>query len=301
MDQFSNFSEINLWTIQVLIVNLVIAVAMIAALRFISGLVANVKSGDELAEKDNFAFGIAFAGGIVALALMLTGVVSGEASQTIAAEGLSVLLYGVVGLFLIKIGRLIQDKIVLSNIAIQEEIKNKNLAAAFVDLGNTIAIGLVLRAVMSWVEAEMLTGVVIVLIAFVITQLILSLVTRYRLAVYSKRHSGASLQEAFAQGNVALAVRYTGHLLGVALAITAASGVVNFLPEALASSLIGWAIASLIFAVALSLLAVLVRKAVLHGINVVEEVDKQQNVGVACVEASVYLSIGLFIVALFSA
>ena len=62
---------------------------MISALRFISGVVANVDSAEELASRDNYAFGIAMAEGVISLALMLTGAVSGEPGSTSLQEAVS--------------------------------------------------------------------------------------------------------------------------------------------------------------------------------------------------------------------
>ena len=108
MGDLLNLSEVDTYIYQLLLIDLTIAVVMISVLRFIAGLVANVDSGHELASRDNFAFGIAMAAGIVSLALMLTGAVSGEPGETYLKEIVSVLSYGVVGLLLIRVGRLIQ-------------------------------------------------------------------------------------------------------------------------------------------------------------------------------------------------
>ncbi len=300
MDQLVNFSDIDTYIYQILLIDLVIAVAMISGLRFVTGLVANVNSADELADRDNVAFGIAMAAGIVALALMLTGAVSGEPGITYVSEIVSVLAYGVLGVLLIKIGRLMQDKIVLRGIEVQEQIKSGNVAAALVDAANTVATGLVLRAVMLWVESDTVSGLLFVLAAFVITQLILALVAYYRVFVYARRHGGSSLQTALEEGKVALAIRFFGHLMGVALAITAASGVVAYQSDSLLMPLLLWAGVTIVFTILVSLIASLARKVVLMGVDVVEEVDNQNNVGVAAIEAAISISIGLFFVALFA-
>ena len=133
-----------------------------------------------------------------------------------------------------------------------------------------------------------------------ITQLLLALVTKYRLLVYSRRHAGASLQEAFASGNVALSIRFMGHILGVALALTAASGVVEYDRSNLLLAVGLWAGITLLFSLLVSLLSIAACRVILWGINVVEEVDEQANIGVAAIEAAVYVSIGLFFQALFS-
>ena len=294
-----NFSAVDAYVYQIILINLVIAVGLLSGLRFVTGLVANVDSAEELATRDNYAFGIAMAAGIVALASMLTGAVSGEVGDTYLSEIVSVLSYGVLGVVLIKVGRLIQDKFVLTGIQIQQQIKSGNLAAALVDAANTLATGLILRAVMLWVESDTLNGLLIVLAAFVITQLLMALVSKYRVLVYARRHDGESLHSVLEAGKVGLAIRFLGHVLGVALAITAASGVVAYQTENLMMALLVWALVALVFAILVSLIASLARYVVLFGVDVVEEVDHQNNIGVAAIEASISISIGLFFVALF--
>ena len=291
--------DIDIFIYQILFIDLVIAVAMIAALRFLSGVVANVSSTEELATRDNFAYGIAMAGGILSLALMLTGAVSGQPGSTYLNEVISVLAYGILGLLLIKVGRWMQDKIVLRGIELQDQIRAGNLAAALVDAANTIATGLMLRAVMLWVETDALSGLLLVLTAFVSVQILLAIVASYRGWVYSRRHDGSSLQLALNDGQIALAIRFFGHVIGVALAVTAASGIVAYFTEDIALALLRWVGVALILTIFLSLIASLARKLVLLGVDVVEEVDNQNNVGVAAIEAAIAIAVGLFFVALF--
>ena len=190
MGDFTGLDSVDVYAYSILLIDLSIAVVMISGLRFLTGLVANVDSAEELASRDNAAFGIAMAAGTVSLALMLTGAVSGELGASYLEEIVSVGSYGLLGLVLIKVGRLIQDKVLLRGIEIQSQIKSGNVAAALVDAANTIAIGLILRAVMLWVESETLSGLLVVLAAFVITQLLLALVTSYRIQVFARRNNG---------------------------------------------------------------------------------------------------------------
>lgn len=300
MGDFTGLDSVDVYAYSILLIDLSIAVVMISGLRFLTGLVANVDSAEELASRDNAAFGIAMAAGTVSLALMLTGAVSGELGASYLEEIVSVGSYGLLGLVLIKVGRLIQDKVLLRGIEIQSQIKSGNVAAALVDAANTIAIGLILRAVMLWVESETLSGLLVVLAAFVITQLLLALVTSYRIQVFARRNNGNSLQQAFAEGHVALSIRFMGHLIGVALALTAASGVVAYSEQTLWIALMTWAGITLLFTMLVSLLAVIARNVILAGVDVAEEVDQQHNLGVAAIEAAIYISIGLFFTALFA-
>ena len=302
MDFLSGLEINHSWQFNTILINILIALVLLIAFRFLSGLVANVKTSEELAQKDNFAFGMSFAGGVIALAIMMTGAISGEANFDLGyghEVGL-VFAYGFVGLLLIKLGRFIQDKLVLSGVAIMSEIKKGNLAIAFVDVANGLATALVLRAVMNWVDLDSWDGLIVVLLAFLPSQLLLALITFYRLFVYRSRHDGGSLQSAWIDGNVALSIRYFGHLLGAGLAITAASGLVAFSVDAYLLPLLTWFLVGVVLAVSLSLLAIILRRVLLASIDVVQEVDREQNIAVAAIEAAIYLAVGLLLAASLS-
>ena len=57
------FDSLSFWIWGIVALDLVVAVAAICALRYASGVLFSVDSRDELAEKDNLAFGLALAGG----------------------------------------------------------------------------------------------------------------------------------------------------------------------------------------------------------------------------------------------
>lgn len=300
LTEYIQINDADLWVMSTLLVDLLVAIILLTGLRFISGLVANVHTTKELAERDNFAFGLSFSGGMIALALMMTGVVSGAANDNLFMEAAMVGLYGVAGILLIKLGRVIQDKLVMTAIPIQEEIKKGNLAAAYLDMAGTIATGFVLRSVFMWVENETVVGLVIVLVAFLLTQLLLALVTKFRLTVYEKRHPDGCLQLALKSGNVALSLRYFGHVIGVALVLAAASSFVIYNDQYLGLALLTWVVVAVAFTALLSFISIIARYVILAGINVVEEVDHQENVAVGAIEAAIYVSVATLILAVFS-
>lgn len=284
----------------VLAIDLAIAVVLLTGLRFISGLIANVSTTEELSQKDNFAFGIELAGAIVALAIMLTGAIEGEEAPNLLYETGLMAAYGVLGLILIKIGRLLQDHLILRKFSIRQAIMNENIAAAIVNVGNVIAIAIMIRAVMIWVDSNTFDGLIAVIAGFVVSQIILTLVSALRMYRYNKNNAGKCLQEALEDGNKALAIRYFGNLVGVALAITAASNFVYYRPDQLLDVIIIWTVLSFIITVLMTLLSILARSIILFKINIIEEVDQQQNVGVACIEAAIFIAMGLLPTALMA-
>jgi len=298
MDFSINFVEI--WAWQITVLDFVISVALVVGLRKFTGLVSNLSTTEELAERDNFAFGISLAGAIFALSLMLTGVLSGDVATSLLNEAILLIGYGVLGVLLIKIGRFVLDRWVLRGVAIQQEIKNANVPVALIDVANVVATGIILRAVLGWVEGDLWLSIVALLMAFVVTQLLLSLVSYSRVVIFSKRNKGKDWQEEITNGNSALALRYMGHIIGVSLAVTAASGLVVYNEQNMLYSLMLWTVAAVDLVVVATLFSFIARKFILNGIDVVEEVDTQRNIGVATIEAVIFLSIGLLLITLLA-
>ena len=58
---------------------------------------------------------------------------------------------------------------------------------------------------------------------------------------------------------------------------------------------VAWFVWAVVLAAALLGLSMLAQAVILRGVNLVDEVDKQRNVGVAAIEATVFVGIGLII------
>lgn len=288
-------NDFSLWAIGILFIDLLIAVGAICALRYLQGLLAGVDTTTELATRDNYAFGVSVAGGTLALALVLAGAVSGEASAGLLGEAWSVAMYAVIGIVLLKVGTIINDQVIFHRFSLKEQVHEHNIAAGIVQAANLIALGLIINTAAHWVESESWLGVFLVILVFFVAQIVLLAVTRLRGRIYEKRHNGGTLQRALEKGNSALAIRYAGHLLSAALGVKAASGLVAYQSLALVSLVFNWLFVALLITAAISGLAALARHAVLLNIDVVEEVDEQQNIGVASIEASTYIAVGLIV------
>jgi len=284
----------------ILAIDLILAIILLTAFRKLAALISNINTADELASKDNFAFGLVFAGGLISLSIVLTGVVSGDAGHSLFSEIVLVVTYGVLGIILMMLSRKVLDNFALPDINIHEEIMKGNMAAAIVDTGNLLATAIIVKAAMNWIDDNSLFGLISVVIGFIVSQLVLILVTQYRNRVYASRHNGKSLQDALRANNKAIALRYCGHKIGVALAVTAASGFVAYNDERILMASLAWGLISVILTVALSLIAIAARHVILAKIDVVSEVDDQQNIGVGFIEATIYVSIGLLLAALIA-
>ena len=289
---------LSIWFWGIVALDLAVAVAAMCALRYGSGVLFSVSSRDELAEKDNFAFGVALAGGALAAALVLAAAGAGEPAVTFTEELGATVSYALVGLVLLKLGILVNDWIVFHDFSVKAAIKEQNLAAGVVQAANLVALGVLINGAINWAEGGLLQGLISVVVMFFLAQLVVLGVTRTRAAIYSRRNDGEEWQAAIENGNAALAVRYAGHLIGTALASSSAGGMVSFIAGVDASAWIAyaaWFLWAVVLAAVLLVLSMLAQRVILSGIDVVEEVDRQRNVGVAAIEAAVFVGIGLVI------
>jgi len=300
MNTFIDITALNQDLLIYLAIDITIAIVLLGAMRFISGLSAKVNSTEELAKEDNFAFGISVAGSIAALGIVLTGAITGENAPSYLMEAIGMFSYGLLGLILIKVGRIIHDKIALNQIDKNLQIKNHNLTVGLVDAAGAIATAIIIRAVLLWVDGIDLNTFIAIVSGFIVAQTMLVLVTRIKEKQYANNNQGSCMQDAFANGQIALAIRYSGQVISTALAVTAASHFLSYSPETLPMNLVGWLVFSIVMTLLVSILTTIAKKLILWGINLVEEVDQQHNIGVASVEMAISISIALILTALMA-
>ncbi len=284
----------------VLLLNLVLVIAVFASVRFFSGITSHINSTKELTEKDNPAFGISMAGVVFAVTIILSGAIYGDPIYTMQESVISVGLYGIIGIILMATTRIIFNKIALPSVAIRNEIVKGNIAAGIIDAGNVIATAIIIRAMMMWVDANTIEGILAILTGFIISQILLTTTTIFRIKRLNIKMSDNSLQNEIKSGNTALALRFVGRKIGTAFAITAASNRLVFELYDLPKLLLIWAGASVVMIALLSILSFIATKIILAGINVNDEVIKQRNIALGAVQSVIYICLGLLLSELMS-
>ncbi|MBA6288558.1 DUF350 domain-containing protein [Colwellia sp. MB3u-4] len=300
MNTFIEITGLNIELLIFLAIDITIAIILLCAMRFISGLSAKVNSTDELAKEDNFAFGVSVAGSVAALGIVLTGAITGENAESYLMEIVGMASYGILGLILIKVGRVFHDRFALNQIDKNAQIKAHNISVGIVDASGAIATAIIIRAVLLWVYGLDINTFIAIIAGFIVSQAMLVLVTRIKEHQYAKNNQNSCMQNAFAEGQVALAIRYAGQVISTALAVTAASHFLTYSPETLLANIVGWFIFGIIMTILVAILTSIAKRLVLMGINLVEEVDHQHNIGVASVEMAISISIALILTALMS-
>jgi hypothetical protein len=300
MNTLIDFVGVNQELLIYLAIDITIAIILLGAMRFLLGLTSQVNSTEELAKKDNFAFGVSVAGSILALGIVLTGAITGENAPSYMMEVVGMLAYGTYGLILIKVGRIIQDKIALQHLNKTELIKEQNLTIGIIDAAGAIATAIIIRAVLLWVDGLDISTFIAITSGFMVAQAVLVLVTRIREKKYAKNNQEDCLQEALSDGQLALAIRYSGQVISTALAVTAASHFLVYSPDTLVMNLLGWLVFGIVMTILVAILTSIAKRIVLWGINLVEEVDQQHNIGVASIEMATSISIALILTALMA-
>ncbi|MDN3651945.1 DUF350 domain-containing protein [Thalassotalea ponticola] len=300
MSNLLNITALNQHLLIILFIDIAIAIALLTAMRFVTGMTAKVNSKDELAKQDNFAFGISVAGSIAALGIVLSGAITGESASDYILEALGMFAYGLMGLMLIKVGRMVHDKFALNKLNKMEQIRQRNITVGIVDAASVIATAIIIRAVLIWVDGINVYTFVAILSGFIVSQIMLVLVTRIREAHYKRNNQGDSMQDAFVDGQIALSLRYSGQIISTALAVTAASYFLIYSPETIIENLLGWLVFGLLMTVLVSVLTGFAKRIILFGINMFEEVDQQHNVGVAAVEMAISIAIALILTGLMA-
>ena len=291
-----------MWSLQALAIDFAIIVLLFVSLKYIKGWVSNLHANDEITERDNFAFGISFAAGLAALAIVLTGVSSGAFAVSLQQEALQMLGYGALAIVLIKLGHFFQDKVALRKVSLHDEIVKGNVTAAIIDFGHVVSVAIVIRSALLWVATDGWHGLPIVIAAFIIGSVVLLLVSQYRVQLFKRTNkNGDCLQQAIVDGNLAVGIRYAGFLVGSALAITAATGVAPYAADNINASLLYWAISAVVSLVTFIILHLVTIKVILSGCDISDEVNRQKNVGVATISAAVSFAVGITMATLLGA
>ncbi|TMP40125.1 DUF350 domain-containing protein [Pseudoalteromonas citrea] len=290
------------WSLQALLIDMMVIIALFVSLKYIKGWVSNLHANDEITEKDNFAFGLSFAAGLAGLAIVLTGITSGAFADSLLAEATQMAGYGIVGIILIKIGHFFQDKVALQKVNLHDEIIKGNITAALIDFGHVISVAIVIRSALIWVLTEGWYGLPIVVVAFIIGNVCMLLISQYRVQLFKRTNrSGDCLQQAILDNNIAVGIRYAGFLIGSALALTAATGIAPYVADNITSSLVYWSVSALGSLVAFILLHLIMIKIILAGKDISDEVNRQKNIGVATISAAISFAIGMTMATLLGA
>jgi uncharacterized membrane protein YjfL (UPF0719 family) len=283
-----------------LLLSLAIIIALFASLRLFAGLVSHVDSSFELTQKDNAAFGISLGGVVFGVTIVLVGIIPSSWTQSLATSLITVTVYGIVGILLMFLTRVIFDRWVLPRFSIRDQIIKGNIAVAIVDAGNVIAAALVIAAVISWITTDTLKGLLTLFAVYIMSQAVLTFAGVAHVRLFAKCHPGRSLQKEFYDGNAAVALHFAGRRIGMAFAITAASHIMVYELYPVSELLVQWTVLSFALLLGMTFLSHIASKIILFGLKVSDELINQRNIAIGAVQGVIYISLGLIVASLMN-
>ncbi len=300
MEQLVKFVPFSSDILIYLAIDLSIAVLLLLAIRSFSGVFSKVSVRSELGEKDNFAFGISMAGRMLSLTIVLSAVVGRHTHLGYEVAALGMVVFGAVGILLVRAGRYAHDKVVLNRLDKNEMIAEKNVSVGLVDAASSVASAIIIMSIIDWAVGTDVNTLIAIFSGTTVVLSVLLLTTRVYERRFANNNQDNSFQDTLCQGHLALAIQHSGNLIGTAIAVSSAGSILAYEPESYVSNITGWLLVGLTFAVSLIILASLSKRIILAGVNWKREVDLQHNVGIASIEFVLSIGLALLIAGLFS-
>ena len=300
MEQLVKFVPFSSDILIYLAIDLSIAVLLLLAIRSFSGVFSKVSVRNELGEKDNFAFGISMAGRMLSLTIVLSAVVGRHTHLGYEVAALGMVVFGAVGILLVRAGRFAHDKVVLNRLDKNQMIAEKNVSVALVDAASSIASAIIIKSIIDWAVGTDVNTLIAIFSGTTVVLSVLLLTTRLYERRFANNNQDNSFQDTLCQGHLALAIQHSGNLIGTAIAVSSAGSILAYEPESYVSNITGWLLVGLTFAISLIILASVSKRIILAGVNWKREVDLQHNVGIASIEFVLSIGLALLIAGLFS-
>ena len=254
------------------------------------------KLNEQLTEVDNKAVALSFSGYILALGIILWGILStdssipptGSMSRDLIANLVDTAIWGGIGIVLLQIARLINDKILLYQFNNTKElVEDQNVGTGAVQCGTYIGSAFIIRAALSGEAAEsFLVSLTSTLVFFILGQLAFILFSKLYQIV-----SRYDLHGEIEKDNVAAGVSFGMTLTAVGIVL---SGYILR-----SDSIVGLALWFVLSAFLLLVLRYVVDKLLLPGKILDEEISQDRNWGAALVEGSAVLGLALILTAAF--
>ena len=266
-------------------IHLAVVLVLLVAGKFVyDGLHRGFALRTELIEKRNLAAAVAVAGYYLGLAIVLGGVVSGPASFSLLDDIIGLAVFGLLGIVLLNLSALINDKAVFSQFAIEHEIvEDRNLGVGILEGANYVAVGLITAGAMSG-EGGLASGLafwIAGLVALIVAGMLYDRITPY------------DLHDEIEKGNTAVAAAFAGVLAGFGNVIRLA-GEGDFVSWS--ESLTGFAYYAVAGLVLLPLVRLFADKVLLPGARLGDElVGEQPNLGAGVIAGVTYLGASMLI------
>ncbi len=239
---------------------------------FVYEKMAGYSVKDEISKNDNTAVAVSLAGYLLAVSIIFMGCVLGP-STTLLADLTLVTEYCIVGVLLLYISHVINDKVILYQFKNRKElVEDRNVGTGAVEAGSYVASGLIVAGSVHGQGG----GIETALAFFVLGQICLVLFAKvYNLITPFDVH------EEIEKDNFSAGVAFSGTLIAVGIILSKSAGGDFISWEA---NLTKFGIDALIAFILLPIFRIAIDKLVVRGEDLNEEISRDQNLGAGFLE-----------------
>ena len=282
------------WHWDIVAVDLVAIAALLLVFKFTLGIYSGLNVRHEIAEKDNPAFGVVLGFMLFSFLLVMSAASTGSEILSYGDEFLNMFVFGLSGMIMLFLSKIIFDKLSMTSFSITEELKKENMAVAIVSSGNILSSALIIYAYMGWVKGTSFDIIILVAIGWFISQALLSAITFARTKMY-KSYDGETLIDSIKSGNVATAFRFSAYRLAFAMTPMLVIPHYQFDSEDAYYQVAEIFATSLFFYMLFMIVAVVSTKIVFPKVDFKDEINRQKNIGVSVIQSLMILGYAILL------
>ena len=257
----------------------------------------------QLTTQDNKALAVSFAGYMLAIAVIIVGVLTEETSLftqvpedlsftqrlvIVGYELLDTVVWSIIGIGLLIVSRVINDKLILSRFDnIKEIIEDKNVGTGAVQFGTYIGTAFIIKAVIFGEESHWLSNLISTAVFFVLAQLAFVL-----FGIFYQKITSYDIHSEIERDNAAAGVAFGLNLAAIGIILSSAIEKTD--------SLVIFVIWFVEGAILLLISRILVDKIILPGEKLSREIQSDSNWGAALIEGSAAIIIAFLLNASFA-
>ncbi len=260
-----------------------LCIVLFAAAKYIKDYLTPYKMDKELGAGENVAVAMSLIGYLIAVVIILWGAMAGPSSHLLE-DIYSFLCYALLGIVLLNVARIINDKLLLRKFCnVKEIIEDKNAGAGVVEFGSYVASGLVIAGSIHGEGGGLHTALVFFFLSqvvFIAFTFIYDLMTPFH------------IHDEIEKDNVAAGVAFGGTL--VALGVILFSGSVgNFISWK--HNLSHFAVTVVISFIFLVMVRLLFDKILIPTIDLNHAISKKKNLAIGILEMTVVVSFAVIL------
>jgi len=272
---------------------LLVGIFLIAKYIFKAFIMSQKRHGKDTSE--NFAYSVTNFSFFISLAFILTSVGYGDITTSWLEGAIKTGTYAALGIVLLITTGLIFDKLVLFQFNLNKEIASGKLASGIVDAGNFFAAALVISSALRWQEFKQTEAIIAILGIYFAAQVLLSLATYVRIALFNDKKNDILFHEQIKQNNIAVAIDFSGRRIGSALAVTAATNLLSYQNSlSLSEVIVEWLGISIVLLLVLNILSWITAKIVFWKRDIYQDIINRNNSS-ALSDVAIYISFGIIL------